>query len=232
VSHNNPVHPRSTPAQLATPVRVRVRRATTSLLLVLLACTVLSACASTVNPVKQASAREVRLAGQEHAELLELVSCARAHGIDLPEPTASNKISTRGVNLKGRRRKAALNACYQHAVSKAKKEHEAEQAKEGKQPGQESAQSTAQSAAAFAREHEQLVEVVSCARRHGIHLPEPNAHNQVNTRGVDIKGHRREVAMSDCFHKVVSKAAAEAQAEQREREAGPRRLGEEAPAAP
>ena len=160
------------------------------------------------------------------------MSCARAHGIDLPEPTAANKISTRGVNLKGRRRKAALNACYQQAVGKAKKEHEAELAKEGKQPGAETAQSTAQSAAAFAREHEQLVEVVSCARRHGIDLPEPNAHNQVNPRGVNIKGHRREVAMSDCFHKVVSKAAAEVQAEQQERETGPRRLGEEAPSAP
>jgi hypothetical protein len=228
VSHSRPTHPSRT----STHRTDGVHRTAIALLLVAFACLALNACASTSDPAKQASAQEVRLVAQEHAELAELVSCARAHGIDLPEPTASGKISTRGVNLKDPRRKAALSACYQHAVHKTTKKHEAELAKEGKQPSAEAAQSSAQSAAAVQGEHERLIEVVSCARRHGIDLPEPNSHNQVSTRGVNMKGHRREAAMSDCFHKVVSKAAAQAQEEQREREAGPRRIGEEAPSAP
>ena len=220
------VQPSKTPSHPTTDAY----RVSVVLLLVALACFALNACASTPDPAKQASAQEARLVAQEHAEALELVSCARTHGIDLPEPTASNKVSTQGVNLKSQRRKVALSACYQKVVSKAAKVHEAERAKEGKPPS-EAAQSSTQNTVAFQREHEQLVEVVACARRHGIDLPEPNSHNQVSARGVNTKGHRRESAMSNCFHKVVNKATAEAQTEQREQEAGPRRLGEE-PKAP
>ncbi len=204
-------------------------------LLFALACTGLAACGSTSNPVTQASAREAKLARQEHSELVELVDCARRHGIHLPPPTAANKVITRGVNLKSRRRKAALSACYHTVIGKAAKEREAEGAREGTsaKPSEEPPQSPTQAAAAPAKEHDQLIEVVTCARRHGIHLPEPDAHNHVSTRGVNLKSHNRKAIMNDCLRKVVSQATKEQEEEElaREHKKGPRRLGEE-PATP
>lgn len=78
--------------------------------LVLLASIGLGGCGSSSTATRQA-----QLAQREHAQLLELVSCARRHGIPLPPPVGNTE-STRGVNLKGHRRKAVINACYQKAI--------------------------------------------------------------------------------------------------------------------
>lgn len=55
--------------------------------------------------------------------------------------------------------------------------------------------------------------MVSCARRHGIHLP-PATEQGVNVSGV--KGARNEKAMGDCYHKALRKEAGKARAEQAE----------------
>jgi hypothetical protein len=216
-------------------------RATVALLLISAACLALTACGSSSGQsaaAAAAAARNNQAFRHQRAELLELVSCAHRHGINLPEPDAANKVNTRGVNLKGRRRKAAINDCYHKVVSKATKESEAERAREAgsKRQGEASPAGTsatsAQGTAAFAREREQLMEVVSCARRHGIHLPEPDAHNNINTRGANLRSRRNKAAMNACFHKVVSQAAREQEELARERETGPRRLGEGPPKGP
>lgn len=48
-----------------------------------------------------------------------------------------------------------------------------------------------------------IVEIMACARRHGIHLPPPTAAG-VNVSGV--KGRHNEVVMSVCYHNAVKKA--------------------------
>jgi pyruvate/2-oxoglutarate dehydrogenase complex dihydrolipoamide acyltransferase (E2) component len=193
----------------------------------------LTACGSSQSPAAAAAARSNKLYQQQRAEALELVSCARQHGIHLPEPDARNNVSTRGVNLKGHRRKATINTCYHKVVNKAAKAQEAEHAAEeaarkrrGEPPPTGVAQSPTQKAAVFAKEREQLTEVVSCARRHGIHLPEPDAHNNINPRGINLKSHHNNIVMSGCFRQVVNKASKEQQELAREQEAGPKRLGE------
>lgn len=188
----------------------------------------LSACGSTVDPRAQAAAREAKLYHQQHVELLALVNCAHRHGINLPPPTPTNKVSTRGVNLKSPQRKAALSACYHKVVGQFAGQQSAQGAQEGKST--QANQAPSQSPAAVAREHEQLMELVACARRHGIRLPEPDAQNHVNTRGVNLKGHKREVIMSRCFHAVVSHATHEREAANREQQQSPNGFGEEPPA--
>jgi hypothetical protein len=145
------------------------------------------------------------------------------------EPNRENKINMQGVNLKIHGRKAALNNCYQKAAKKVAREQEAEQTREpaGRQSGAEaSAAQAAQAAAVYKQEREQVLAIVSCARRHGIHLPAPDAHNNVNTRGV-LKSRRQKAAMNNCVHEVVSKATREREELAREQSQGPRRLGEE-----
>ncbi len=200
--------------------------------LLALAIPTLSACGSSTNPAAQAAAHEAKLARQERTELVELVSCAHRHGIPLPPPTPDGKILTRGVNLRSPARKAALSNCYRAVVSKATRLQEAERLREGKsaKPAGEQPRNPAGTAAVFAKEHEQLVEVVACAHRHGIPLPEPDTHNHINTSGVNLKGRHRETALSNCFHKVVARATREQEELAHEQEGGPRRLGEEPPA--
>lgn len=211
-------------------------RATGALLLILLTGLGLAACGSSGQPSAEAAAtrQNAKIYKQQRAEALELVSCARQHGINLPEPDAKNSVSTRGVNLKGRRRKAAINTCYHKVVTKAEKVQAAERAAEeaerkrrGEPPPKTAAQSSTQKAAAFAQEREQLMEVVHCARRHGLHLPDPDAHNNINPRGLNLRSPHNNTVMSGCFRQVVAKASREQQELAQEREAGPRRLGEE-----
>jgi hypothetical protein len=223
VSHNSPTPHRDPRAHRAD----RSAHAAVALLLISFACLGLTACSSSQSPAAAAAARSKKLYRQERAESLDLVHCAHAHGIPLPEPNAENNVRTVGINLKGRRRKAALTFCYQKAVKKAAKELEEERVREGK-PAKEAttAQTSAPAATVVAQERQHLMEVVSCARRHGIHLPEPDAHNNINTRGLHLKSHRNNIVMSACFREVVGKASREQEELAREQQAGPRRLGE------
>lgn len=72
-----------------------------------------------------------------------------------------------------------------------------------------------------------MVEVVACARRHGIHLPEPDSHNNVNTRGAHVQRPRNKAALNACARQAAAKSEAEARERAQEQAAGPRRLGEE-----
>ncbi len=80
----------------------------------------------------------------------------------------------------------------------------------GSTPPAQAPQLTPQQAAA---RHLAVVEMVNCARRHGIHLP-PATEQGVNVSGV--KGHRNEVAMGHCYHNALKQAARRAKAEQAE----------------
>ena len=196
----------------------REARPTLALFALAFACLGLTACSGSSGGPPQArgpSPQEVETYKRQRAELVELVSCARRHGINLPPPTANNKISTRGVNLKSPRRKAAINACYQKVVQKASAE-ERERAEQssppprlGEEPSPREAQTAPSGAAAFAQERRRLMEVVSCARKHGVHLPEPDAHNNIKTRGLHLEHGHNKTVMNICFHQVVSKAEAQ-----------------------
>ncbi len=211
---------------------------TTAALLVLAsACVGLTACGGSSNAAQQArspSPQEIETYKKHRAELLELVSCAHRHGVPLPTPTPDNRINTEGVNLKSHRRKAALNACYQKVVNRTELEEQAEQTEHqggprrlGEEPAAGQAQTGRSQGTAFKQEHERLVEVVACARRHGIHLPEPDAHNNINTRGALGTRHEKN-AMKACVRAAVN-ASAERQAQAQEQQSGPSRLGEESP---
>jgi len=108
-------------------VRRRVHAALVSLL-VLAGCSFLSACGSSSDPSSTAASvrRPVHhLSRRERVELVELVGCARRHGIDLPEPNSEGKVSTKGVDLKSPQHKAELNACFHKVVGKASREEAA-----------------------------------------------------------------------------------------------------------
>jgi|SRR5579871_2919077 len=185
--------------------RLRTHRASrVALALIACACLALSACGESSDQSATAAQNQESAAyRQQRAQLLELVSCAHRRGIPLPPPTSSNKIDTRGVNLSGRR-KAELSACYQSVVRKAERQQEAAAAHSNA-----GSTSAARRASAFKAEREQLMEIVGCARRHGIDLPEPNAHNRINTRGVKLRGHDRIAALNACVRQVASSAAAQ-----------------------
>src|ERR1700728_1821212 len=73
-----------------------------ALLLVPLLCLELAACggSSTVTVARQAAPSTAAKAHQrELAELRRIVVCVRRRGFDLPEPDASGRISTQGVNV-------------------------------------------------------------------------------------------------------------------------------------
>jgi hypothetical protein len=214
-------NPRTLPA-------ARAMWATIALLFIALLCLALTACGSTESSAAtEAASRRARLYNQQRAELMELVNCGRQHGLAMPNPTQNNQIDMRHVNVKGKRRKAALNYCYRRAVNTASGRENQERAREESQAGPaEKAAVAAQKKAQFQQERSQLEEVVSCARRHGIQLPEPDARNNINTQGLHIKSHRNRIIMRHCFGQVVARATKEQQAQAREQQAGPRRLGE------
>lgn len=179
------------------------------------ACGGLTACGGSSEAAQRAksspSPQEIEAYKKQRAELFELVSCAHRHGVPLPAPTANNRISTRGVNLKSPRRKAAINACYQQVVKKASSEEQERAAQQsppprlGEAPPAGQTQTAPSEGAAFTQERKRLMEVVSCARKHGIHLPEPDAHNNINTRGLHLEHGHNKTVMNTCFHEVVSK---------------------------
>jgi hypothetical protein len=194
------------------------------------ACLGLTACGGSSGqpPAAAAAAQNVQAYKQQRTELLELVSCARRHGIDLPEPTPQNKVNLRGVNLKSPRRKAELTACYKEVVKKTERaEQEAGAKRRGEEPSAATSSAAAQRAAAFAQERERLTEVVSCARRHGIHLPEPDSRNNINTRGLNLEHGHNKAVMDACVRAVSINASQEQEALAREQQNGPKRLGEE-----
>ncbi len=203
---------------------------TIALALVALACVGLSACASSRRGPTSAEAAQRRAYLKQRAGLLALVGCAHRHGIPLPQPTPQNTLNTSGVNLKIHNRQALLYACYQKTIQKAGQEHEAELAREAHGRSAEAAQAKAEKAAQFAAEREQLIAVVRCARRHGLHLPEPDSHNNVDTRGFHIQSPHNKALMSACLRQAVSQAASAQQGQQQQQEQeqrqGPRRLGE------
>jgi hypothetical protein len=63
---------------------------------------------------------------------------------------------------------------------------------------------TPQEVAAVKRRYEEIVEIFNCARRHGIHLPQPTAAG-LNVSGV--KGRSREEAVSACYQTALKKVA-------------------------
>jgi hypothetical protein len=209
-------------------------RATITLLLLALACPGLTACggSSGQSPAAAAiAAQNAKIYKSQHAEALELVSCAHRHGIPLPPPNpTNNNISTVGVNLKIHHRQAELSNCYHRVIQKAAKaqaaEREAEEAAR-KRRGEPPPREAGPSSATLARERQQLTEVVSCARHHGLNLPEPDAHNNINPRGLNLESPHNKTIMNACFRNAVAKASSEQQEQEHEREAGPRRLGEE-----
>jgi hypothetical protein len=99
------------------------------LLIVALASCSLTACSSSSDPATQArplSPQQVAIQKRRDAGILEIVSCARRHGIRLPPPTAAG-VNVSGV--KGRSREAAVSTCYQQALKKAARQEQAERAK-------------------------------------------------------------------------------------------------------
>jgi hypothetical protein len=50
-------------------------------------------------------------------------------------------------------------------------------------------------------QHARLVTFVSCMRQHGVNVPEPNAENHVNARGINPKNPRVKAALKVCFPK-------------------------------
>jgi hypothetical protein len=100
-----------------------------ALLIFTLASCSLTACSSSSNPAPQArslSPQEVAIQRKRHAGVLEIVSCARRHGVRLPPPTATS-VNVSGV--KGRRHEEVVSACYQKALKKAARQEQAEAAK-------------------------------------------------------------------------------------------------------
>lgn len=201
---------------------VRAASTTIALLFVLLACLGLAACGSSESPSALAATKAYK---QQRAELMDLVACGRQHGIAMPAPTPDNKLDMHGVNVSSPRRKAALNNCYHKAVRTAAAEHEAEQAQKERREGPaEKEAAAAQKAATFKQERKQLIELVSCVRQHGIHMPEPDAHNNINTRGLHLRSHHNNIVVTGCLHKVVGKATGEQQEQGQEQ--GPVQIGE------
>ena|ERR1700722_12245709 len=95
------------------------------LLILTLASCSLTACSSSAPQARSLSPQEVASQKKRDAGILEIVSCARHHGVRLPPPTAA------GVNVsavKGRRREEAVSACYQKVLKKAARQARAEQA--------------------------------------------------------------------------------------------------------
>lgn len=88
-------------------------------------------------------------------------------------------------------------------------------------------QASAQRAALFQQERQGVVELVACARRHGIYLPEPDAHNNVNTRGAHVRAPHNKAILNACARQATRKLQGESRALEREQTGGPRRLGEE-----
>jgi hypothetical protein len=102
----------------------RGSRAPVALLLVSLVCLGLTACSSSSDPSASAapSAQEVRAYDANREEARQFVSCARRHGIDLPEPDAQNRVKIPKATAKDPRHKTTLNACFHRAVSQGEKE--------------------------------------------------------------------------------------------------------------
>jgi hypothetical protein len=185
-----------------------VGRAALALLAIAFACIGPTACSDSStadNRPKGPSSYEVEIFKKQRAEALALVSCARRHGIDLPAPTAKNSVSTRGVNLKSPRRKAELSNCYRQIVKKAAKEQKEEQEAQEAAPrrlGEEPTSPGGAKGNAFAQERQHLVEIVACARKHGVHLPEPDSHNNIKPGRVGKTAHGRAV-LNTCVRSVV-----------------------------
>ncbi|HWX45545.1 MAG TPA: hypothetical protein VNY52_09510 [Solirubrobacteraceae bacterium] len=70
--------------------------------------------------------------------------------------------------------------------------------------------SAPENAANHAHYHRILVALVGCMRRYGIHLPEPNAANQVNRKGIDVNGARFKSADERCVNLVLGASSRKA----------------------
>lgn len=175
------------------------------------------------SPSPQAVAAREALRAQ-HTAVVDLTRCGRRHGIPLPAPTSNTSINLSGINMKVHGRKAALSRCYQKVVKQANEQ----QVREGQGTGREAAAAqSAQQAAIFQQQRERLIEIVACARRHGIHLPEPDAHNNVNTRGANIRTPRNKATINACARQAAGTSEEEERERAQQRASGPRRLGEE-----
>jgi hypothetical protein len=118
----------STPSDMARNHTQHRTMAIALLILALASCS-LTACSSSSNSASQArsaSPQEIAIQKRRDAGILELVSCARRHGIHLPPPTAAG-VNVSGV--KGRRREEAVSACYHKVLKKSEREAQAERAK-------------------------------------------------------------------------------------------------------
>lgn len=209
-----------------------------TLLAVSAASIALTACAGSSDSsaaARAATAHAEQVFNHERAQLIELVHCARQRGVHLPEPNAQNKVSTRGVDMKNPRVKATVNHCFQKVLSTIKHEEKQVREVEGK-PGEEAIRTPTASqpgTPTFERERAQLMEVVHCARRHGIHLPDPNTHtNNINTHGLHINSRHNKAIISACFTHVIANATKEQEEIAQEQQFGPKRLGEEPPSRP
>lgn len=105
--------------------RFHHRAALTALLILALASCGLTACGSSSGPAGQARALSPQEAAKRRAGIVELLSCARRHGIHLPPPTEAG-VNVSGV--KGRRNEEAMSACYQKVLKKSQREERAERA--------------------------------------------------------------------------------------------------------
>jgi hypothetical protein len=45
-------------------------------------------------------------------------------------------------------------------------------------------------------------------RQHGIHMREPDAHNQISLRGLHVKGHRYQTAGTACLTELQKPSTA------------------------
>lgn len=55
-----------------------------------------------------------------------------------------------------------------------------------------------------AARHAKLVELVGCVRQHGVYVPEPDAHNNIDTSKVNIKSPHVRAVVKAC-NKGLSK---------------------------
>lgn len=198
----------------------------TARLLVLLAAVLacpLAACSSSRSPAQA----EAKVYQQRRAVLLELVACARQRGLNMQEPEANNSISTTGLKLNEPRRKAAMNYCFHKAQARVARESEAERSAQGQSAGQVENQASTPGSPAFIAERQHVMQVVSCARRHGLNLPDPDSHNDINTRGLHLNNPHNKRVMNNCFHDVLVSVSREQKEDEEAQRRGRVWLGSE-----
>lgn len=123
----HPNSPSSSGSAHPTSVRRRGHAAFVPLL-ALAGCFFLSACGGSSSDPSTAAAVHTpvhHLSRRERAELVEMVKCARHHGIHLPEPNSEGQVLISRSYLADARRKATIYRCLDAAARETKRKERA-----------------------------------------------------------------------------------------------------------